>query len=171
MRRLVSTVLLASVLVGAAACGTKTAETPGATPSSQSSTPTRLASPTPAGAVDRSAACAAIKTDMDAITTEGAVVLGSLFKAQSDPSLAPKAIEDVKAMFAKMQANLEKDQAAAASDPEVKATVATFIETIKARRAAIEAAGKDLAKVQAALDDPAFEAAGDKLSELCGAGK
>jgi len=145
-----------AVLLGLAACGANDGNSSAATAPSTTS----------AVVLDKTAACAELTKDLDALKMRAINLLDALLKAESDPSLAPKATEDVRDLFAEMQAAADK-HLATAGDPELKAALTAFSEQIKTRRTAIEAAGQDVEKLFDSMDDPAFEQAGDKLDQLC----
>lgn len=147
----------AAVLLGAAACGSAT---------DANSSAATTSSPTAAVVLDKAAACAELTKDLDALKMRAINLLDALLKAENDPSLAPKAAEDVRYLFTEMQAAADK-HLATAGDPELKAALTAFSEQIKARRTAMEAAGQDVEKLFDSMDDPAFEEAGNKLDQLC----
>lgn len=156
MRRLVVTTLLTTALLAAAACGTKAEENPTAATTSSA----------PAAALDRTAWCTAFTVDMTEASLKGLEVMGSLLKAENDPALAAKVVDDIRAMFAGMQTTVEKHMATA-PDAELKAAITELHTQVKARRTAMDAAGQDVDKLMEGMDDASFEAASDKLDKLC----
>jgi hypothetical protein len=157
MRRLLGTALLATALLTAAACGTATDQNPTAA--------TTLTPPSSA-TLDRTAACAAFNKDMEQLKMKALGVMGSLIKAERDPALAAKTVEEVRTLFAEMQTSAEK-HLATAGDPEFKAALTSYYEQVKLRRTAMDAAGQDVEKLVEGMDDAAFEAAADRIDKFC----
>jgi hypothetical protein len=161
MRRVLSTALLAAVVIGGAACGAKTEQTPTAA----------MTSSAPAvKTVDKATSCAAIKPDVEQWTLKMLEMMGTLFESIGDPSLLAKAEEEGKAIYTQLLAMTEK-HLPTAGDPEVKAALTELQVQTKVRLAAIEAAEKDGKDFGDVMTDEAFSAALDKISDVCPRGK
>lgn len=163
MRRLVITTLLATTLLGAAACGARTDETPTAT--TTSSAPSTSAAPS--SLEERAAACTAYQKEWEALQLRALDVVTVLMSAGQDKAKAAKASTDLKQLFTEMQASADK-HLATATNPEFKAALSGYAEQLKNQSKAIEAAGQDAEKLITVINNDQFQAAVDKLTDLCG---
>ena len=166
MRRLVTAPLLATVLLTAAACGTKAEENPTAATTSQppatSATSTASSSPE-----DMAAACAGYVKEWEALQLRALEAVTALISAGQDKAKAAKAAADLKQLFTEMRASADK-HVASATNPEFKAALSAYAEALKTQTKEIEAAGQDVEKLIAIVNNEQFQKAVDKLAELCG---